>query len=460
MLRRTLAAVAAALLLAPAAGAQVARYHLDGSGADSSGNGLDGVPQGSPVGVADGRFGSAFRFGTPNAGFAVAANPLLQPALVTLAAWVRASTPPSPVQSIVSQGAQATCSHASYSLYTGGSALPDRGTRFYIHNGVTAFVTPAAPTTMWDGAWHMLAGTYDGSAVRLYLDGQLVGSTPGTGAIGYGLTSNAFVIGNAPPSGCIENTSFNGDIDEVLVFDRALSQAEVQALPPVDPTPVPTPTATPPAPPPPAADSDGDGIPDAQDPFPIAEPPVAGQRVRSLAASGTLQVKLPGQSAFVALQGAASLPVGTVVDARRGALSITAATNAQGATGTAQLAAGIFQIRQRRASAKASAATDLVLRTPSGAARACAPGKKRPKGGVVRTLKVTTAKGLFNTVPAKGSIKGIDASYTVTDTCAGTRTKVTKGRVSVKLGKRTKIVRAGQSYLIRAKLFGAKRSRA
>jgi hypothetical protein len=78
----------------------------------------------------------------------------------------------------------------------------------------------------------------------------------------------------------------------------------------------------------------------------------------------------------------------------------------------------------------------------------------------VRALEVTTAKGLFNTVPAKGSIKGVNATYTVADTCDGTRTKVTKGRVSVKLGKRTKIVRAGRSYLFKAKLFGARGSRA
>jgi ferric-dicitrate binding protein FerR (iron transport regulator) len=72
---------------------------------------------------------------------------------------------------------------------------------------------------------------------------------------------------------------------------------------------------------------------------------------------------------------------------------------------------------------------------------------------------VTTSKGVFNTVPARGSIKGLNASYTVSDTCTGTRTRVSKGRVSVKVGKRTRTVRAGQSYLIKARLFGARRSR-
>jgi hypothetical protein len=34
-----------------------------------------------------------------------------------------------------------------------------------------------------------------------------------------------------------------------------------------------------------------------------------------------------------------------------------------------------------------------------------------------------------------------------------------KGRVSVKVGKRTRTVKAGQSYWIKARLFGARRSR-
>ena len=192
---------------------------------------------------------------------------------------------------------------------------------------------------MWDNAWHMVAGTFDGTAVRLYLDGLLVGSAPASGAIGYGLTSNAFVIGNATPSGCSQNTSFSGDLDEVMVFDRALSAAQVAALPAV-PTPPPEPTPvralqTPtPELPKPVADGDGDGIPDAEDTLPPGNlPPIAGERVRSVAASGELLVKLPDASGFVPLKGAASLPVGAVVDARKGELTLTAASDARGARG-------------------------------------------------------------------------------------------------------------------------------
>jgi hypothetical protein len=102
--------------------------------------------------------------------------------------------------------------------------------------------------------------------------------------------------------------------------------------------------------------------------------------------------------------------------------------------------------------------TDFVLATPAGLSRACAPGRKRPKKGVVRTLSVTTTKGVFSTVAAKGAIKGSNAAWTVSDRCDGTLTHVTKGRVTVRAGKQTRIVRAGGRYLIKARLFAARRS--
>ena len=351
MFRRTLAAVAATLVLAPAANAQVAQYHLDGSGSDSTGHGLDAVPQGSPEGLADGRFGSAFRFGDSGDAFNVSANPLLQPALVTLVAWVRSPAVPGVVQSVVSQGGQFQCAHASYSLYTGGSA-DQPGIRFYVWNGTAAAVAGPAPGTMWDEGWHQVVGTYDGASTRLYLDRIEVGSAAITGPIVYGLTTNdshrqraAVGLQSRTRASRATSTRCRCMTARSARPRSRRSQAARRRRPPPRPS-----RRLPPPPPPPVGDSDGDGIPDDQDTLPPGNlPPIAGQRVKSVADSGVLQVKLPGQSAFVALKGAATLPVGTIVDARLGALTVTAAANATGTnTGTAKLAAGIFQIRQRR----------------------------------------------------------------------------------------------------------------
>jgi hypothetical protein len=247
----------ACLALAAAAHADppglVGRYHLDGlvgsSTPDSSGNGLNAVRVGAPAAIPDGRFGGAFRFGGSTAGFAGDFAPL-RSATVTVAAWVRARRAPGPYRYVVSQGGSG-CSYASYGLYTGDAP----GLRFYVWNGAV-MLSPSSPGTVWDGAWHLVTGTYDGVAVRLYVDARQVGAgTPATGPIVYGLPNNSFAIGNAAgnlgtPRQCPEDHSFRGDIDEVRVFDRALSAVEIASLmaPPnvgSDPPPPPAPTPSP-----------------------------------------------------------------------------------------------------------------------------------------------------------------------------------------------------------------------
>jgi hypothetical protein len=83
---------------------------------------------------------------------------------------------------------------------------------------------------VWDGAWHHLAGTYDGVTVRLYVDGVEQGTgTPATSAINYALAdNNTFRIGGYRSS-CVDFL-FTGDIDEVQIFNRALTAQEIAAI--------------------------------------------------------------------------------------------------------------------------------------------------------------------------------------------------------------------------------------
>jgi len=75
--------------------------------------------------------------------------------------------------------------------------------------------------------WVQVAATYDGAMMRLYLDGVEVASAPLTGTI---LPNNHDAcIGNDNWPGS-RNYAFNGLIDEVMVFNRALAAAEVQGL--------------------------------------------------------------------------------------------------------------------------------------------------------------------------------------------------------------------------------------
>src|SRR5262249_55061829 len=101
------------------------------------------------------------------------------------------------------------------------------GLWFYVGNGGAFAYSPDAGTGIWDGNWHHVVGTYDGSFVRLYVDGAEIGNgNELDNILGYGLpTTNDLFIGTY---GGIAGYSFNGLIDEPAVFNRALTAAEVR----------------------------------------------------------------------------------------------------------------------------------------------------------------------------------------------------------------------------------------
>jgi len=77
------------------------------------------------------------------------------------------------------------------------------------------------------GQWYHFVGVYDGSNVLLYVDGTLTGTpTALTGSLQN--TTSDFFIGKrgAAPT----NTTFEGKIDQVTIFDYALSQDQVTQL--------------------------------------------------------------------------------------------------------------------------------------------------------------------------------------------------------------------------------------
>src|SRR6185503_17145029 len=79
----------------------------------------------------------------------------------------------------------------------------------------------APPSAIPVNAWTHLAQTYDGATIRLYVNGTLVASVPRTGALE---TNNSpLSIGGTNAYG----EYFQGRIDDVRVYDRALSVSEL-----------------------------------------------------------------------------------------------------------------------------------------------------------------------------------------------------------------------------------------
>jgi hypothetical protein len=76
------------------------------------------------------------------------------------------------------------------------------------------------------GEWHHLAGTYDGKAVTLYLDGEVQASyEEAAAAIAYTPENELYIGTNRDDD---ETRPFKGKIAEVRVWDRARTQAELR----------------------------------------------------------------------------------------------------------------------------------------------------------------------------------------------------------------------------------------
>ena len=235
-----LVALVSASPFAQAESARVGFWKLDeGQGitvADSSGYGNPGTLSGN-VAWASGALG----FNGSTGYVRVPDNSSLEPPTsVSVTAWFEHAGSPGAYRYLVAKGA-AGCIAASYGLYTG----PTGGLEFYVsrNRGTVYARSPDAGAGIWDGGWHLAVGTFNGTTVRLYIDGREVGSgTFSPGSLEYPLaSSNDLFIGDYP--GCSgQGYNFAGEIRDVEVWNQALSASTASLIAQGDQSP-PVPSA-------------------------------------------------------------------------------------------------------------------------------------------------------------------------------------------------------------------------
>ncbi|HPK08503.1 MAG TPA: DUF2341 domain-containing protein [Candidatus Woesebacteria bacterium] len=72
--------------------------------------------------------------------------------------------------------------------------------------------------------WYHFVGTYDGANIKIYKDGKLVGTTPATGNLA--VSDVTAKIGTYQGT----NYNFNGQIDDVRIYNYALTQEQIKLL--------------------------------------------------------------------------------------------------------------------------------------------------------------------------------------------------------------------------------------
>ncbi|MEA2240725.1 MAG: hypothetical protein QOD24_281, partial [Solirubrobacteraceae bacterium] len=224
----------------PAAGL-VAAYGFDETAgttaADASGQSNAGTING-PLRTTTGRFGSALSFDGVNDLVTVAdAASLDLTTGMTLEAWVRPTTIAGWRTAILKERP----GNLSYSLYAGGSPSAPSA-----HVFTTADLDATGTAALPVNTWSHLAATYDGTTLRIFVNGTQVATRAVSGAMT--VSSGALQIGG----NTVWGEWFAGMLDEIRIYDRALTATQVQAdmTTPVAggaPPPPPPPDTSPPA---------------------------------------------------------------------------------------------------------------------------------------------------------------------------------------------------------------------
>lgn len=221
----------------------IAYYSFTGNALDQSGNGNHGKVLGSPQLTTDryNNANSAYSFSTANAGFGtqnqeinIPFNPTFNTKTITVAAWVNPITygwsGNTPDYSVIISRFQDGYSNPNGQVWT----LTCQTTKIesYILNASSANnqtnTLVASPTPIPLNKWSHVAITYDGNTLKLYINGELIQSKT-SGLILNTLSSSGISIGESFNANGYWNP-FNGKIDDVAIYGRALGETEMKSL--------------------------------------------------------------------------------------------------------------------------------------------------------------------------------------------------------------------------------------
>jgi len=196
----------------------MAWYKFDGNANDSSGNGRHGTATGA-VTYAAGKFGQAINLDGSSYVVITGYKGILGSNAFSITAWAK-STSTGDV-TMVNWGTNVGGQRADFRLYQG---------RLRCEHGAGNL---QANTVLADGQWHHVAVTVTQSApisypnVKLYLDGNddsRITTDPDT----FNIVANVDV--NIGRRGTNNDRVFPGSLDDVRIYDKVLSQAEIRTI--------------------------------------------------------------------------------------------------------------------------------------------------------------------------------------------------------------------------------------
>jgi len=198
----------------------VAYYPFNGNANDESGNGHDGTVNGAaPTTDRHGKQNQAYDFsGNPKSSIRSGKSVNATLKTLTLSAWVYLN------KQSQNQPADVIC-------WPGASHLlipPMDGDKptFGVRPDLESWKNLQYPDGLPSNKWFMYTGIYDGKELALYIDGKKVATTDYSAGILDGEEGPIWIGRNFEPF----LPTIKGKVDDVRIYNRALSAAEVKAL--------------------------------------------------------------------------------------------------------------------------------------------------------------------------------------------------------------------------------------
>ncbi|MFC1483469.1 LamG-like jellyroll fold domain-containing protein [Candidatus Neomarinimicrobiota bacterium] len=198
----------------------VAYYPFSGNANDESGNGNDGTEH--SVTLAEDRFGrvdSAYSFSGGYISMPTDASILNTPIdQYTFQAWIRSTSSTGNPQNVFETHTQAPSGNREI-YFEADMPAP---MRFGITD-VSGADHQVVSNSLELNTWYQVVGTYDGSKQKIYIDGELQDSL---------VWSSSFTINSGAELGkdMEGGQYFQGQLDDIRIYNRALSAAEINSL--------------------------------------------------------------------------------------------------------------------------------------------------------------------------------------------------------------------------------------
>ncbi len=208
----------------------VAYYPFSGDANDASGNGHDGVVNGATL-TSD-RFGSdnaAYSFDGVNDYIEVPSDSGFTMSEISISAWIWMDRDIGNEQARIVNRQNTSGGLEAWGLEIFGEdyAGSGPGNQLVLHANTGSEAANTVSTTSLDaGQWYHVVGTSDGQEIHLYINGVLDTTAPAPGPLDQSNSADV-VMGK---TGTGPQHYFPGIIDDLRIYNRALSETEVVAL--------------------------------------------------------------------------------------------------------------------------------------------------------------------------------------------------------------------------------------